>query len=118
MSMTGSSNIEERISHYEQLLEDLKSENVRSELIYDRLKRQRKEIQLFLDSKEVRAVVREEVKAIVTSISTSLDKDKVVESINVLNRTYPNGWRSGDPTCDAMTVILINGIREVGKTLL
>lgn len=117
MSMTGSSNIEERISHYEQLLEDLKSENVRAELVLDRLKRKRKEIELFLDSKEVRAVVREEVKTIVTDISKSLDKEKMVETINALNRAYPNGWRTGDPTSDAITLILINGIREIGKTL-
>jgi hypothetical protein len=115
--MHGSSNIDERISHYEQLQEDLKSECVRAEMLFDRIKRQRKEIELFLDSKAVREVVREEVKTIVTDISKSLDKDKVVETIGVLNRTYPNGWRTGDPTSDAMTVILINGIREIGKTL-
>lgn len=42
---------------------------------------------------------------------------EVIESVQGLNELYPNGWRSGDPTCDALTVYLFHSGRQMSKIL-
>lgn len=112
-----SSDIDERISRYEQIVDDLKNECARAELLFERLKRKEREIQRMLESKDVRALVKDEVGTAVNTISTSLTKEKIAETVITLDKVYPNGWRSGDELCDSMTVLLFNGIREFGKSL-
>lgn len=34
-------------------------------------------------------------------------------TVTVLDQAYPNGWRSGHDTTDAMTVILTTGLRQI-----
>lgn len=113
-----SSNLDERISHYEEVVDDLKNESARAELLLDRLKRQRREVERLLESKNAQKLVREEVKSTLDNISNFMDEERMVVTIRVLDKTYPNGWRSGDPFCDTMTIILVNGIREFGKTFM
>lgn len=39
-------------------------------------------------------------------------------TVQALDRAYPDGWRSGDQTTDAITVILATGVRSILGALL
>lgn len=43
--------------------------------------------------------------------------EEVQQTVKNLNTAYPNGWRSGIKTCDAITVILANGVRVMTEAL-
>lgn len=43
---------------------------------------------------------------------------RYAETIQALDNAYPDGWRSGDKTTDAMTVILAAGVRSALGALL
>jgi hypothetical protein len=39
--------------------------------------------------------------------------DDLQEAVAALDRTYPDGWRSGDKTTDALTVLLARDLRRL-----
>lgn len=47
-----------------------------------------------------------------------MDKPQAQQTMEALDKAYPNGWRSGNQFCDALTVILANGLREMTEALL
>lgn len=46
-----------------------------------------------------------------------ITSEKAVETVQALDRAYPNGWRCGHTETDVITVILANGIREFTKAI-
>lgn len=46
-----------------------------------------------------------------------MEQKDIQITVDNLNKAYPNGWRSGDPTCDALTVYLANGLRQMCEVI-
>lgn len=42
-----------------------------------------------------------------------INKKEITDAINILDKTYPNGWKCNDNTTDALTVILLCSIRKI-----
>ena len=47
----------------------------------------------------------------------ALNQEQIVKTVNGLNKAYPNGWRSNDPTTDALTVFLFNGLQQMMEVI-
>lgn len=46
-----------------------------------------------------------------------MDKQQVANAVEGLNKAYPDGWRTGDPTYDALGVFIYHNLQQMVRIL-